>query len=69
MKQRIHELAFKVFDEFDPGAPGTYIQLDIEKFAKLIANDVAQFVEDKFDFCGDEIVIAEKIREQYGVEK
>jgi len=41
----------------------------MEKFGKLIANDVAQFVEDKFDFCGDEIVIAEKIREQYGVEK
>jgi len=43
--------------------------LKYEKFAELLLRDVAQFVEDKFDFCGDEITIAEKIREHFGVEE
>ncbi len=46
------------------------IQRDfVEKFAELIVRECSQFVEDKFDFCGDEIIIAEKIREHFGVEE
>ena len=41
----------------------------LAKFAELIVKDVAEFVEYKFDFCGDEMIIAEKIRERYGVEE
>jgi hypothetical protein len=38
-----------------------------KEFAELIVQECAQYVEDKFDFCGDEIVIAEKLREHFGV--
>jgi hypothetical protein len=38
-----------------------------ERFAKLIIEECAKFVEDKFDFCGDELLIAEKIKEQFGM--
>jgi len=34
----------------------------------LIVKECAQFVEDKFDFCGDEIIIAEEVRKHFGVE-
>ena len=40
----------------------------VNHFAKLIVKECAQFVEDKFDFCGDEIVIAEEVRKHFGVE-
>ena len=40
-----------------------------EKFAELIVKECAQFVEDKFDFCGDEIIIAEEVRKHFGVEE
>jgi hypothetical protein len=39
-----------------------------EKFAELIVRECAQFVEDKFDFCGDKIIIAEEVRKHFGVE-
>ena len=42
---------------------------DVAKFAELIVKECSQFVEDKFDFCGDEIIIAEKIKEHFGVEE
>ena len=42
---------------------------DEEVFAELIVKECSQFVEDKFDFCGDEIIIAEKIKEHFGVEE
>jgi len=45
-----------------------YLHFDAEKFAELIVNECAQFVEDKFDFCGDEIIIAEEVRKHFGVE-
>jgi hypothetical protein len=66
MNKRIGELAEQAGLEynFDP-----MTWLKYEKFAELLLRDVAQFVEDKFDFCGDEITIAEKIREHFGVEE
>ena len=39
-----------------------------EKFSELIVKECSRFVEDKFDFCGDEILIAEKILEHFGVD-
>ena len=39
------------------------------KFAELIVRDCSQFVEDKFDFCGDELIIAEQILKHFGVEE
>ena len=38
------------------------------KFAELIVRECAQFVEDKFDFIGDEIIVKEKMLEYFGVE-
>jgi hypothetical protein len=44
MNKRIRELAFKVFDECDPTAPGTYIQLNVEKFAELLEKELANHI-------------------------
>ena len=52
-------------DEFDVW----YYGVVAEKFAELLLNDVAQFVEDKFDFRDDEIVIAESIKDHFGVQE
>ena len=41
----------------------------MEKFAELIVRECSQMVEDKFDFCGDEIIIAEQILKHFGVEE
>lgn len=43
-------------------------QVDQKKFAELIVRECSQFVEDKFDFCGDELIIAEQILKHFGVE-
>jgi len=40
---------------------------DREKFAELIVLECAQYIVDKFDYCGDEIIIAEKLKEHFGV--
>ena len=49
---------------------GRAITLDeLEKFAELIVRECAQFVEDKFDFIGDEIIVKEKMLEHFGVEE
>ena len=40
-----------------------------EKFAELIVKECAQYIEDKFDFCGDEIIIAESVLKHFGVEE
>ena len=40
-----------------------------EVFAELIVRECSQFVEDKFDFCGDELIIAEQILKHFGVEE
>jgi hypothetical protein len=39
----------------------------IQKFAELVVNECAQFVEDKFDFIGDEIIVKERMLEHFGV--
>ena len=43
--------------------------IKVEKFAELIVRECSQFVEDKFDFCGDELIIAEQILKHFGVEE
>jgi hypothetical protein len=39
-----------------------------QKLAELLVKASAQYIEDKFDFCGDELYVADKLREHYGVE-
>ena len=39
----------------------------LEKFAEKLIKKGAQYVEDTFDFCGDELLIAEKLKEHFGV--
>ena len=65
MNERIGELAEQAGLEynFDP-----MTWLKYEKFAELLLKDVAQFVENKFDFCGDELIIAEQILKHFGVD-
>ena len=41
---------------------------ELNKFAELIVRECSQYIEDKFDFCGDELIIAEKLLEHFGVE-
>ena len=75
----IHRLAHQAHDETNvlyherlkTESPAQVIFYDMfnQRFAELLLKNVSQFVEDKFDFCGDEITIAEKIREHYGVEE
>jgi|GEM_PF-1511966 hypothetical protein len=40
-----------------------------DEFAELIVRACAQFVEDKFDFVGEEILVKEKMLEHFGVEE
>ena len=40
-----------------------------EKFAELIVRECSRYIEDKFDFCGDEIIIAESVLKHFGVEE
>lgn len=42
---------------------------ELKEFAELLVRECSQFVEDKFDFCGDEIIIAEGIREHFEIEE
>ena len=42
---------------------------ELEKFAELIVKECSQYIEDKFDFCGDEIIIAEAVLKHFGVEE
>jgi hypothetical protein len=46
-----------------------YGGVNLTAYAELIVRECAQFVEDKFDFCGDEIIIAEEVRKHFGVEE
>lgn len=76
MNKRIHELFDRTlaqFNEEHKDAPyrAMFIVPDPvkEKFAELIVRECSQYIEDKFDFCGDELIIAEKLLEHFGVEK
>ena len=66
MNERIKELYNKVFAE---SMNMRWNIEDAEKFAELIVRECSQFVEDKFDFCGDELIIAEQILKHFGVEE
>jgi hypothetical protein len=41
----------------------------LELFAELIVRECSRYIEDKFDFCGDEIIIAESVLKHFGVEE
>ena len=41
----------------------------VKKFAEFLVRKCAQFVEDEFDFIGDEIIVKEKMLEHFGVEE
>jgi hypothetical protein len=40
-----------------------------EKFAELIVQECALFIENKFDFRGDEIYAAEELKKYFGVKE
>ena len=70
MNERIQELAEQCTYRYESSnGSGEYETFDKEKFAELIVRECSQYIEDKFDFCGDEIIIAEKIKEHFGVDK
>ena len=73
MNQRILEIAFKLFDEDDQSEPGTYIQLNVEKFAELIVRECIDIAQDRANFPGfppnDVNDIINEIREHFGVEE
>jgi len=70
MNKRIKELSVEAaYGVIDPNGPFTaeeFVSFE-QKFAELIIRECAQYIEDKFDFCGDEIIIAEKLKEQFGI--
>ncbi len=75
MNERFWELAKRadvLIDYGDDITVGRYsIGVSTEKmkkFAELIVKECSQYIEDKFDFCGDELIIAEKLLEHFGVE-
>ena len=41
----------------------------LRKYTELIVRECAQFVEDKFDFIGEEIIVKEKMLGHFGVEE
>lgn len=62
MNKRIQELAELCYHRYSEH------HIDLEKFAELIIRECSQYIEDKFDFCGDEIIIAESVLKHFGVE-
>ena len=54
--------------DFNMPSSVEFQEQDIEKFAELIIRECSRYIEDKFDFCGDEIVIAESVLKHFGVE-
>lgn len=69
MNERIRELAKQADIYSDKHAESRdYVVLRDQYFAELIVRECAQFVEDKFDFIGDEIIVKEKMLEHFGVE-
>jgi hypothetical protein len=72
MNEQIGQLALQAFREsaWYGGKRGDkdFDQRYNEKFAQLIVKECAQFVEDKFDFVGDEIIVKEKMLEHFEVD-
>jgi len=70
MNERMVELALLAGLKKAHGADREHMgDFDWCEFADLIVRECAQFVEDKFDFVGDEIVVKEKMLEHFGVEE
>ena len=74
MNERIKELWEKAAESTAayPSGQNTSWETQVnfmDKFAELIVRECSQMVEDKFDFCGDEIIIAEQILKHFGVEE
>jgi hypothetical protein len=70
MNKRIKELRRQAINYcMDKGSQGNLSEEVAEKFAELIVKECAQFVEDKFDFIGEEIIVKEKMLEHFGVEE
>ncbi len=69
MNERIKECMFSagLNSNYVEGFDSIYSN-QLKKFAELIVRECSQYIEDKFDFCGDEIIIAEKLLEHFGVE-
>ena len=71
MNERIKDLMIQsgAYDhyEINEGVDGD--ELPMVKFAELIVKECSKYIEDKFDFCGDEIVIAESVLKHFGVEE
>jgi hypothetical protein len=63
MNERIKQLAEQCHHRYSEH------NINLEKFAELIVRECAQFVEDKFDFIGEEIIVKEKMLEHFGVEE
>lgn len=72
MNKRMREPFYTLMWKASIGYNDSWSQIDpevLEKFAELIVRECSKYIEDKFDFCGDEIIIAEKLREHFGVEE
>lgn len=75
MNERIRELHREaekwVADNFstDELNPYEWWEKEEQKFAELIVRECSRYIEDKFDFCGDEIIIAESVLKHFGVEE
>ena len=67
MNEQTKELAMKYANKM--GNSVLHNAEHLEKFAELIIRECSQMVEDKFDFCGDEIIIAEQILKHFGFEE
>jgi hypothetical protein len=71
MNERIQQLAEEAFKGLGTNpvyaTAMIYASKELEKFAELIVRECAQFVEDKFDFIGEEIVVKERMLEYFGV--
>ena len=72
MNERIKELAKQTgYVWHASGDPQIYefTPEKLEKFAELIVRECSQYIEENFDFCGDEIIIAESVLKHFGVEE
>ena len=69
MNKRIKELALEAGYQKDSFGVGHWDMPECKKFAELIVRECSRYIEDKFDFCGDEIIIAESVLKHFGVEE
>jgi len=72
MNERILELAFKLFNEDDQSEPGTYIQLNVEKFAELIVRECADIAKHhvmNISTYADAEFVEKQIEQHFGVEE